>query len=158
MELSHENGEKNVVSVLVIDANATFLRIVTRLLQDYYQAEIRVVGTAEGLADALQQAQQTHLDIILLGLSQHSLEGLRFIPRLRDVVPHVGIVVLGALDIHAYQQAALDAGADAFIAKVALTKDLLPAIQRTTRSATQPPYKREISGPDQETDMAKPGE
>jgi DNA-binding NarL/FixJ family response regulator len=51
------------------------------------------------------------------------------IPRLRGVLPGVAIVVLGTLDIHAYQQAALAAGADAFVAKVALNHELLPTIR-----------------------------
>jgi DNA-binding NarL/FixJ family response regulator len=116
------------VSVLLIDANATFLRIATRLLQEYYSTELMLVGTSAGDADALQQAQTLQPRIILLGLSQHSLTALRLIPRLRAIMPDVGIIVLGALDIHAYHQAAHDAGADAFVAKVALSHNLLPTI------------------------------
>jgi DNA-binding NarL/FixJ family response regulator len=119
----------HTIRVLLIDANPTFLRIATRLLHEYYSNELTIVGTSEGEDDALQQAEQYQPRVVLLGLGQHNLTMLQLIPRLRTLVPGIAIIVLGTLDIHAYQQAALAAGADAFVAKVALNQQLLPTIQ-----------------------------
>jgi DNA-binding NarL/FixJ family response regulator len=126
----------SAISVFIIDANPTFLRIAKRLLQELHHEQLTVLGTSAGDNDALQQARELAPRIILLGLGQYSLTGLRLIPRLRADNPYGHIIVLGSLDIRAYQQAAMDAGADAFVAKVALNNELLPTILRITGGVT----------------------
>lgn len=122
----------NAITVFIIDSNPTFLRIATRLLQEFHHEQLIVLGSSTGDTEALQQVQKLSPRIVLLGLGQYSLTGLRLISRLRSGNPYVKIIVLGSLDIRAYQQAAMDAGADAFVAKVALNSDLLPTISRIT--------------------------
>jgi DNA-binding NarL/FixJ family response regulator len=119
-----------VISVLIVDANPAFLRIATRLLREHYQQHLQVVGTSHGEQDAIQQAQALQPCVVLLGIGQLSLKGLHLIPRLRAASPRVRIIVLGSLDISAYHQAAMEAGADAFVAKVAINSLLLPTIRR----------------------------
>lgn len=123
------------ISVLLIDSNPTFLRIAARLLQEHYHNELMLVGISSGNDDAIHKARHLAPQIILVGLSQHSLVCLRLIPHLRTAMPTAGIIVLGSLDIHAYRQAATDAGADAFIAKVAMNNALLPTITTLTGRA-----------------------
>jgi DNA-binding NarL/FixJ family response regulator len=118
------------ISVLLVDANPNFLRIAVRLLQEHYSTDLQVVGSSSSDVDALNQAQVLKPRIMLLGISQDSLAYLRLIPRVREMLPDIGIIVLGALDISAYQQAARQAGADAFVAKVALNTMLLPTLRR----------------------------
>jgi len=120
------------VSVLLVDANRNFLRILTSLLQEYYHKELLIVGTALSNNEALNQVQRFNPRIMLLGLDQHSLVSLQLIPQMRVVAPDLGVVVLGSLDIDSYRQAATEAGADAFVAKVALNSELLPTIWRIT--------------------------
>jgi DNA-binding NarL/FixJ family response regulator len=117
------------IRVLLVDANLTFLRIATRLLYEYYSDDLTIVGSSTDEDDALQQARQHQPRVVLLGLGQHNLTMLQLIPRLRALVPGVVVIVLGTLDIHAYRQAALAAGADAFVAKVAINQELLPTIR-----------------------------
>jgi CheY-like chemotaxis protein len=122
----------HTIRVLLVDANPTFLRIATRLLHEYYSNELTIVGSSDNEDQAIQQAQQEQPRAVLLGLGQHNLTMLQLIPRLRALLPGVVVIVLGTLDIHAYQQAALAAGADAFVAKVAINQELLPTIQSLT--------------------------
>jgi DNA-binding NarL/FixJ family response regulator len=118
------------ISVLLIDANPAFLRIATRLLQEHYSTELQVIGSSSSETDALNQMRVLRPRIIVLGISQDSMRYLHLIPRIREILPNVGVIVLGALDISAYQQAALQAGADAFVARVALSTMLLPTLRR----------------------------
>ena len=50
----------------------------------------------------------------------------------------VGIIALTLLGADSYRQAALDAGADAFVPKSRLSFDLVPAIKAAYRSHQQP--------------------
>ncbi len=117
-------------SVLLIDDNATFLRIAARFLGDH--GDIRVVGTAPGGEEGLKLAKKLKPQIILLDLAMPDLPGLDAIPLLREVLPEVKLIALTMLDTDAYRTAAKTAGADAFVAKAAMGTTLLSAIRRVS--------------------------
>ncbi len=116
------------VRVLVVDDSEAFLRVATEFLQR--QHELTVVGAICGGEEALAQAQDLQPQVIVIGLD---MPGLETIPRLRKVLPSVGIIALTLLNDKAYRQAALAAGADDLVSKAALTTELLPAIRRVTQ-------------------------
>lgn len=126
----------NNQTIFIVDTNPDFLRLVKRLLQDYYSEALTVVGTSLDEGDALAQARRIRPHIILLSLEQHFREGLQLIPRLRIALPHVRIIVLGSHDMPDYRRLALEAGADAFVAKVALNDELLHTIRRIAQERT----------------------
>jgi DNA-binding NarL/FixJ family response regulator len=120
-----------LVSVLLVDDNRLFLRLVVRFLQEQCAAEVTVVGVAHNGYEALSQAQALQPQVVLLDLAIPDLSGLEVIPRLRVILPAVAIIVLTGQKAKAYRQAALTAGADDFVSKATLTADLLPAIRRS---------------------------
>ncbi len=119
-------------TVVLVDMNEHFLRVVTQIVRDYYSHALMIVGACGGNGEALRSIEETRPRVVLLDLDQHCLSNLQLIPQLRAILPDVGIVVLGSFDIHAYRQVALEAGADAFVAKAELNNDLLPAIVTIT--------------------------
>jgi len=130
------------VRVLLVDDNSTFLRIATRFLEQDHavtppvtpRPRVAVVGTAGGGEEALAQAERLSPHVILLDLMMPGVGGLAIIPRLRAILPDVGIIALTLLDTSSYRSAALAAGADVFIAKSAMSTDLLPAIQQVIQA------------------------
>jgi DNA-binding NarL/FixJ family response regulator len=70
----------------------------------------------------------------VIDLAMPSLSGLETIPRLRAVLPEVGIIALTVLDTNGYREAALAAGANDFVAKASLDTDLLLAIRRVAQA------------------------
>jgi len=119
------------ISVLLVDDNPAFLRIVTRFLQEH--DDIVIVGAADGGEEALALARDLQPDIVVIDLAMPGLSGLETIPRLRAVLPEVGIIALTVLDINSYWQAALAAGANDFVPKARLNTELLPAIRRVAQ-------------------------
>lgn len=120
------------ISVMLVDDNATFLRIVTRFLEGY--EEVSVVGSAESGEEAIAQAHRLRPDIVLIDLAMPKVSGMEAILRLRAAWPKLGIIALTLLDTNGYRQAALTAGADEFVAKDSLDVDLLPTIQRVAEA------------------------
>ena len=116
------------ISVLLVDDNVTFLHILIDFLRE--EEDILVVGTARSGEEALARVNELQPQVILLDLAMPGLGGFKTIPRLRNVTPGVGIIVLTVLDTNGYCEAALAAGADDFVAKANLNTDLIPAIQR----------------------------
>lgn len=124
-------------SVLLVDDNPAFLRIATRFLQEH--DDVVVVGTASGGEEALALAQDLQPDTVVMDLAMPGLSGLETIPRLRALLPQVGIIALTALDITSYRQAALEAGANEFVPKTSLNTDLRPAIRRVAQADPSQP-------------------
>lgn len=118
----------NPISVLVIDDNPTFLRVVTRFLKEH--KEIKVVGSFSGAEEALGQIHELRPDVVLIDLAMPKMSGMEGILRLRAVWPQVQIIALTLMNTSSYRQAALSAGADEFVPKDTLNTDLLPAIHQ----------------------------
>ena len=116
------------ISVLLVDDNPTFLRIVGRFLQG--EDSVTVVGTAEGGDEALALVHTLKPDIVLTDLAMPRVSGMETILRMRAAWPKMGIIALTLLDTTGYRQAALTAGADDFVPKDALNTDLMPTIRR----------------------------
>ena len=121
----------NPISVLLVDDNPTFLRIVTRFLQEH--DDVVVVGAVGGSEEALAQARALQPQVVLLELGMSGLTGLETIPRLRSMIPEVGIIAMTLLDTNVYRSAVLAAGASDFVPKATLNTDLLPAIRRVAQ-------------------------
>ncbi len=116
------------ISVLLIDDNPTFLGIVQRFLQS--EEGIKVVGAVESGEEAIGLVHQLKPDIVLTDLAMPKVSGMETILRLRAAWPKIGVIALTLLDTAAYRQAALTAGADAFVPKDNLNTELLPTIRQ----------------------------
>ncbi len=117
------------ISVLLVDDNPKFLRFATRFLEAHN--DIVVVGTATRCDEAIAQAEDLRPQVMLLDLAVPDLtSSLEAIPRLRKMLPEMGIIAVTMFDTGGYRQAALKAGADDFIPKRTIDTDLLPAIWR----------------------------
>jgi len=124
------------ISVLLVDDNPKFLHFATRFLEAHN--DVVVVGTATGCDEAIIQAKDLRPQVMLLDLAVPDLSSsLEAIPRLRGMLPEMGIIAVTMFDTDGYRQAALKAGADDFIPKRTIDTDLLPAIWRVGQ-ADQP--------------------
>lgn len=115
------------ISVLLVDDNPTFLRIVERYLQQI--PGIEVVGSASSGEEALEAVSVRQPQVVLIDLEMPGVGGLATIPRLRALMPEGRIIALTFHDAVSYRDAALGAGAHAFLSKRAMNLDLIPAIQ-----------------------------
>jgi DNA-binding NarL/FixJ family response regulator len=117
-----------LISVLLVDDNPTFLRVATRYLQQ--QEDMIVVGVAPSGEKGLAEAIKLQPKIVLLDLAMPDLSGLELIPRLKEAHPGICIIALTVLNTEGYRRAALEAGADEFLPKAVMATELLPTIRR----------------------------
>jgi PAS domain S-box-containing protein len=120
----------NEITVLLVDDNPTFIEAIGRFLQ---QQGVSVVGFATGGGEALACVDELQPQIVLLDLAMQDISGLELIPVLRTQLPNVRIIALTFLDTSSYREAALAAGADAFVSKCRLTSELMSAIRRVVK-------------------------
>jgi two-component system invasion response regulator UvrY len=130
------------LSVLLVDDNRAFLRILTGFLSEYGEGVLRVVGSVAGGRDAVAQAQRLMPDVILLDLAMPDVSGLALLPRIREALPDAILIALTLLDPNSSREATLTAGADAFVSKMSLERELIPTIRRLASRGPRSRYAR----------------
>lgn len=118
----------NPISVLLLNSSPVSLRSMVYFMQQY--DDVVVIGTASDNKEGLAKAQSLRPQVVVIDLGTPGLINLKAISHLRTVMPDASIIATSLLDVTGYREAALAAGADDFLRKMALVTDLLPAIRR----------------------------
>jgi CheY-like chemotaxis protein len=116
-----------VLSVLVVDDEETVCNVVCEILETLGFAAHR----AYSAADALTFLEQTTPDLILTDVMMPDIDGLTLIYKIRCATEsaNVPIIVFSAIATTTDRQAALDAGASAFLAKPFSSRELKEIIR-----------------------------
>jgi DNA-binding NarL/FixJ family response regulator len=116
------------IPVLFIDASSPFRRLVVRLIERYFNAEITLLDEFDSWPPQVLPA--TPPRAVLLGLGAEGLTDAHLIASIQTILPAVPVIVLGYLDAPAYRAAALAAGAAGFVAKEAIRTELTPLLYK----------------------------
>jgi PAS domain S-box-containing protein len=128
-----ETAMTNPIRILLVDNSPHFLEAARDFLQ--YQESLTVVGTATDGGEALAQSQSLQPDIILLDLNLTNGSGLKLIPIFKANLPGARVIVLTMMEESSYRAAALQAGADGFVHKSNMSKELTSTILETMEHA-----------------------
>ena len=96
------------------------------------QPGMRIVGEVTRSRDLLAQVEVICPDLLLLSWELPGLPGADLLVLLRKICPHLYVIVLSGQQ--AARQAALAAGADAFVSKITPPEGLLAAIEAAKKS------------------------
>ena len=119
--------------ILIVDDHAIVRTGIHRLLKGRAATEILEAGNGE---DALQIAQATQPDLVVLDLNLPSLGGLELLKRLTRVKPDLAILVFSQHAEAIYAAKALEAGARGFVSKNAAPEELLEAMETILAGGT----------------------
>ena len=127
----------NPIRILLVDDSPYFLEAARAFLH-LHEAQA-VVETATHAEESIKKSSCMEFDVILLDINLGDSNGLDLIPHFREHLPRAKIIVLSIMNEPAYRAAAMQAGADAFLDKIAMNKTLMPAIlqQMETPAAQQ---------------------
>lgn len=125
------------VTLMLVDDNRRFLSAATTYLGEI--EDLVLLSTLEGGTHAVAKAKELKPDVILVDLAMPDIAGLQLIPMLRESMPDLGIVALTVHDNPQYREAALEAGADAFITKSRILQTLEPTIKEVKRAHVPTP-------------------
>jgi len=128
----HDLDDKGVrkVSVMLVDDDPIFLRIVATSLQTHHQDQFDIVGTARSSEECVLQAQALVPEVVLMDLNMPGRGGLWAIPLLHILFPETRVIALTLNDDEKSRRAVLAAGGTDLVSKTAWKTDLIPAIQR----------------------------
>lgn len=119
------------VKVLVVEDFEVFRHFVCSTLQE--TAEFRVVATASDGLEAIQKAEQSQPDLILLDIGLPKLNGLEAAKRLCIVAPLAKILILSQNNDPDLVKSALTDGCCGYVLKSDAGFELLPAMATVLR-------------------------
>jgi two-component system, NarL family, response regulator DesR len=90
--------------------------------------EYEVVAIVRNGNDVLPAAEEHSPEAIVLDVSMPGRSGLQVLPELRIRMPFVAVVILTAHSESIYMEEAFSRGADEYVLKNNLLKDLLPSV------------------------------
>jgi len=114
------------LQVMVVDDNP----VVAERLADLVREDPRVIVTAQVESGLLAFARiaAERPDLVLMDLEMPGIGGLAAIRRIKALVGPPTIIVVTLHDSEAMRRESAQAGADAFVPKSRVTKDLLPML------------------------------
>src|SRR5438046_1662148 len=113
--------------VLVVDDQALFRRGLQMVLRD--EKDIDVVGEAQDGNEAVQKAQETMPDVILMDVRMPRRSGIEATRQIKDLLPHVKILMLTISDEEADLYDAIKAGASGYLLKEIPIDEVADAIR-----------------------------
>jgi DNA-binding NarL/FixJ family response regulator len=116
------------LKLLLADDHALMFEAVALAIEN--EPDLEIVGCAETGSQVLPLVQQTQPDLVVLDLRMPGMDGVTCLAHLRERFPDVRTAVLSGIDSDETIEAALRAGANAFISKSVDPAELPAALRR----------------------------
>jgi len=130
------SADRTTIKVLLADDHPLIIAGIRRTIDDL--EDIEVVGEAHSGGELLQLVERRGPDTVLMDLNMPAapgLSGIELIGHLRRERPEVKVVVLSACDDRPTIDAALHAGASAYVLKSAQTVDIASVLRQASSGA-----------------------
>jgi DNA-binding NarL/FixJ family response regulator len=116
----------NLRRVILVDDNPDFLAVSREFLEAHDGVE--VVATATSADQALSLIEAASPTVLITDMVMPSINGLELTQQVKQRWPMLHVIVLTMHNTARHRDAALNAGADAFITKSNMDSELLPAL------------------------------
>jgi len=117
-----------MVRTVIVDDNEQYLMRVKDLLAADHCIE--VVGEAHTGREAIQITSETKPDLVLMDIRMPEIDGLQATRKIKEDFPNLKVIIISIINIDHYQNAGHKAGADGFIVKKTIQRELIPAIYK----------------------------
>jgi YesN/AraC family two-component response regulator len=119
--------------VLIVDDSADLRMLLSRVIEKR-STGWQVVAQAVDGRDAVDAASSHDVDLVLLDIAMPVMDGMEALPLIREAAPDAVVVMLSGFPFAVAGQGALDAGADGYLEKTDLVKELVPRLEKIISS------------------------
>ncbi len=114
-------------SILIVDDSALIRSRVREMLAE--EPDLKIVGEAEDGLGAIEKARALGPDLLLMDIRMPFMNGIEAVRLLKKEMPEVKAIILTIHDLQEYRKAAKNCGADDFVLKISMDKELMPTIR-----------------------------
>jgi DNA-binding NarL/FixJ family response regulator len=114
--------------ILLADDHMMFREGVKQLLAG--TSEFVVVDEASDAAQVLEKAQKTKCDVVVLDISMPGRDGIDVLKQLKQLNPHLSVLILSMYPEDQYAFRAIKAGASGYLTKNRASSELIAAIRK----------------------------
>ncbi|HEV2731230.1 MAG TPA: response regulator transcription factor, partial [Terriglobales bacterium] len=122
---------RSSIRVLVVDDTEPFRRFIVSTLQT--RPELQVIREVSDGLEAVREAQELHLDLILLDIGLPGLNGIEAARRIRRCSPKSKILFVSQESSADVVQQAFSLGACGYVVKMDAGRELLAAVDAVLR-------------------------
>jgi DNA-binding NarL/FixJ family response regulator len=122
------------IRILLVDDHVIVREGLRRLIES--EQDLQIVGEARDGCEAIELAEKTRPEVVVMDISMERLNGLEATRRILRLHPEIKIVVLSIHSEASYISAALRAGASAYVLKTSAFGELCEAIKQAVRGET----------------------
>ncbi len=116
------------IRILLADDHTMFREGVKQVLVSTDGFE--VVGEASNAAQVLEKVRQTKCDVVILDISMPGRDGIDVLKQLKQLNPHLQVLILSMYPEDQYAFRAIKAGASGYLTKNKAAAELIEAIRR----------------------------
>ena len=120
-------GASEQLRILIADDHALFRRGLEMTLES--EPDIEVVGEATDGQEAVEKAQELMPDVVLMDVRMPKHTGIEATYRIKELLPHVKIMMLTISDEEADLYESIKAGASGYLLKEISTEEVADAIR-----------------------------
>jgi DNA-binding NarL/FixJ family response regulator len=121
----------DVIGILAADDHPLLREGIAALVSK--QTDMRLVGEASSGREAVEQFRQLRPDVVLMDVQMPDMSGIDALIAIRDEFPSAKVIVLTTYAGDALAQRALMAGAQAYVLKGSVRRELLDTIRAVHR-------------------------
>lgn len=125
-EPNHHSGAPQRIRILVVDDSAEFRNAIAEWLTQLPNVEL--IGCEEDGLYALPMVAREHPDLVLMDLQMPLLNGLEATHNIHTEFPEVHVIMTSLHDSERWRTPSLAVGADRFISKFHLRRELPAAL------------------------------
>ncbi len=113
--------------ILIVDDSALIRSHLREMLAE--EPDLKIVGEAEDGLEAIEKARALGPDLVLMDIRMPFMNGIEAVRQLKKEMPETKAIILTIHDLLEYRKAAKKSGADGFVLKVSIDKELIPTIR-----------------------------
>lgn len=122
--------------LLLVDDEADVLQVMKRKI-DWETLGFSMVGTAENGQEALEIAEQIHIDVVLTDIKMPFMDGLTLCRKLKENYRNMKIVIYSGFDDFEFAREAIHLEAEEYLLKPISAKDLTEVFRKIHESLDQ---------------------
>ena len=120
------------IKLIVVDDNASFRELIRKTVQKIKNVEI--VDTANDGEEALLKVRELKPDLVLLDIRMPRMDGIKTLEVIKRENPQIKVIMFTNYEIPEYRKANADKGADGFVLKKELFRELVPMIEELKKN------------------------